>query len=31
MDNLDLDNKIKYYEQKLSKVRDEYKNSMICE
>jgi hypothetical protein len=31
MDNLDLDNEIKYYEQKLSKVRDEYKNSMICE
>jgi hypothetical protein len=31
MDNLDLDNEIKYYEQKLSKVRDEYKNFMICE
>jgi hypothetical protein len=31
MDNLDLDNEIKYYEQKLSKVRDEYKNSMIYE
>jgi hypothetical protein len=31
MDNLDLDNEIKKYEQKLSKVRDEYKNSMIYE
>jgi hypothetical protein len=31
MDNLDLDNEIKYYEQKLSKVHDEYKNSMIYE
>jgi hypothetical protein len=31
MDNLDLDNEIKYYEQKLRKTHDEYKNSMICE
>jgi hypothetical protein len=31
MENLDIDNEIKLYEQKLSKVRDEYKNSMICE
>jgi hypothetical protein len=31
MDNLDLDNEIKYYKQKLSKVRNEYRNSMICE
>jgi hypothetical protein len=28
---LDIDNEIKHYEQKLSKIRDEYKNSMICE
>jgi hypothetical protein len=31
MEILDIDNEIKYYEQKLSKVHDEYKNSMICE
>jgi hypothetical protein len=31
VDNLDIDNEIKHYEQKLSKIHDEYKNSMICE
>jgi hypothetical protein len=31
MENLDIDDEIKYYEQKLSKVRDEYKTSMMCE
>jgi hypothetical protein len=31
MKNLDIDNEIKYYEQKLSRVHDEYKTSMICE
>jgi Mg2+ and Co2+ transporter CorA len=28
---LNIDNEIKHYEQKLSKIRDEYKNSMIYE
>jgi hypothetical protein len=28
---VDIDNEIKHYEQKLSKIQDEYKNSMICE
>ena len=27
---LDIDNEIKHYEQKLSKIHDEYKTSMIC-
>jgi hypothetical protein len=31
VDNLDIDNEIKHYEQKLSKIHDEYKTSMICE
>jgi hypothetical protein len=31
MENLDIDNEIKYYEQKLSRIHDEYKTSMICE
>jgi hypothetical protein len=31
MEILDIDNEIKHYEQKLSKICDEYKNSMICE
>jgi hypothetical protein len=31
MKNLDIDNEIKHYELKLSKIHDEYKNSMICE
>jgi fatty acid/phospholipid biosynthesis enzyme len=28
---VDTDNEIKHYEQKLSKIHDEYKTSMICE
>jgi hypothetical protein len=28
---VDIDNEIKHYEIKLSKIHDEYKNSMICE
>jgi hypothetical protein len=31
MENLDIDNEIKYYEQKLSKIHEKYKTSMICE
>jgi hypothetical protein len=31
VENLDIDNEIKHYEQKLSKIDDEYKTSMICE
>ena len=30
MEKLDIDNEIKHYEQKLSKIHDEYKTSMIC-
>ena len=28
---LDIDNEIKHYEQKLSKIHDEYNTSMICQ
>ena len=28
---IDIDNEIKHYEQKLSKIHDEYKTSMICQ
>jgi hypothetical protein len=28
---VEIDNEIKHYEQKLRKIQDEYKNSMICE
>ncbi|RCV30606.1 hypothetical protein SETIT_6G108600v2 [Setaria italica] len=31
MEKLDIDNEIKHYEKKLSKVQDEYNTSMICE
>ena len=31
MKKLDIDNEIKHYEQKLSKIHDEYKTSMICQ
>ena len=31
MEKLDIDNEIKHYEQKLSKIHDEYKTSMICQ
>ncbi|RCV37736.1 hypothetical protein SETIT_8G086700v2 [Setaria italica] len=31
MKKLDIDNEIKHYEKKLSKVQDEYNTSMICE
>ena len=31
MEKLDIDNEIKHYEQKLSKIPDEYNTSMLCE
>jgi len=31
MEKLDIDNEIKHYEQKLSKMHDESKTSMICQ
>jgi hypothetical protein len=31
IENLDIDIEIKHYEQKLSKIHDEYKTFMICE
>jgi hypothetical protein len=31
MEKLDIDNEIKHYEKKLSKIHDEYKTSMICQ